>query len=377
MKANIVNHEVIILDASSSMQMHTSNVVKVTDALIQQLASQVSLHPDQETRITVYAFSSENYLDGRAYQCLIWDKDVLRVPSIAGLYKPHGNTALIAMTMQVIEDIKSIPVQYGDHAVLVYVVTDGYENWSHHQGNLGLEHWQYKTDQLPSKIGNLPDTWTMAAMVPGLAAKRVLAGWGFHGGNIEVWDPSRQDAMEEVGRSLSVSSAAYAGMRASGLRSTRDLYSMNAPSASAIQHVLTPMTPGSYYFEDVTPDDLAQIDNGRIDQFMELKTGKSYAPGNAYYQMIKRERIQHYKKLAIHVRSNDIKRFGGKTWNHPAGTPEGVYVGSGARNLLGLPDDGHSEVRISPPKAQGYDVYILSTSMNRKLYPGTKVLVMR
>ena len=105
MKANIVNHEVIILDASSSMQMHTSNVVKVTDALIQQLASQVSLHPDQETRITVYAFSSENYLDGRAYQCLIWDKDVLRVPSIAGLYKPHGNTALIAMTMQVIEDI--------------------------------------------------------------------------------------------------------------------------------------------------------------------------------------------------------------------------------------------------------------------------------
>lgn len=367
-KANITNHEVIILDASSSMQMHTSNVVKVTDALIQQLASNAGMHPDQETRITVYAFSSQEYLDGRAYQCLIWDKDVLRVPSIAGLYNPHGNTALTATIMQVIEDIKAIPVAYGDHAVLVYVVTDGYENWSDYPGNLGLEKWQGKTVQLPVKIAGLPDTWTMAAMVPGLAAKRVLTGWGFHGGNIEIWDPSRQDAMDEVGTRLRVSSDAYAGMRASGMASTSNLFTMNAPSTSAIQHVLTPMTPGSYFFEDVTPDDLAQIENGRIDEFMQLKTGQPYIPGNAYYQMFKRERVQAYKKLAIHVRTGRVRKLS---------APEGVYVGSGARNLLGLPDDGRSEVRISPPKAQGYDVYILSTSMNRKLYPGTKVLVMR
>jgi hypothetical protein len=369
-KAALINHEVIVLDASSSMLTHASNVVKVTDALIQQLASQAGMHPDQETRITVYAFSSENYLDGQAYQCLIWDKDVLRVPSIAGIYKPHGNTALLATIMKVIDDIKAIPVQYGDHAVLVYVVTDGYENWSEYQGNIGLESYCGKTIQLPSKIANLPPAWTMAAMVPGLAAKRALQNWGFHQGNIEIWDPSRQDAMDEVGRSLSVSATAYAGMRASGQSSTSNLFSMNAPSTSAIQHVLTPMTPGSYYFEDVTSDDLAQVENGRIDQFMELKTGRPYVPGSTYYQMIKRERIQHYKKLAIHVRNSGRVRS-------LATASEGVYVGSGARNLLGLPDDGRSEVRISPPRAQGYDVYILSTSMNRKLYPGTKVLVMR
>jgi hypothetical protein len=371
-KAAIVNHEVIILDASSSMLTHASNVVKVTDALIQQLASQAGMHPDQETRITVYAFSSENYLDGRAYQCLIWDKDVLRVPSIAGIYKPHGNTALLATIMQVIEDIKAIPVQYGDHAVLMYVVTDGYENWSEYQGNIGLEQWQHKTVQLPGKILSLPGTWTMAAMVPGLAAKRALQNWGFHQGNIEIWDPSRQDAMDEVGRSLSVSATAYAGMRASGQAGTSNLFSMNAPTIGTIASVLTPMTPGSYYFEDVTADDLAQIENGRIDQFMQLKTGTPYAPGRAYYQMIKRERIQHYKTLAINVRE---RRVIGK---HSSGyTDPGVYVGKEIRHLLGLPSDGHSEVRISPPKAQGYDVYILSTSMNRKVYPGTKVLVMR
>jgi hypothetical protein len=362
--ANKVNHEVIILDASSSMQMHTSNVVKVTDALIQQLASQVSMHPDQETRITVYAFSSQEYLDGKAYQCLIWDKDVLRVPSIAGLYNPHGNTALTATIMQVIEDIKAIPVQYGDHAVLVYVVTDGYENWSDYQGNIGLEKWQGKTVQLPVKIAGLPDTWTMAAMVPGLAAKRVLTGWGFHGGNIEIWDPSRQDAMDEVGTRLRVSSDAYAGMRASGTASTSNLFTMNAPPASDLKRALTPMTTGSYFFEEVADERLTQIQNGRIDQFMQLVTGKPYSPGNplAFYQMDRRTRIQDYKRVAVAIP------------DHGAATVS-VYTGAAARTKLGLPEKG--EVRASPGRWRDYKVFIESTSFNRKLYPGTSVLIMR
>jgi hypothetical protein len=361
-----INHEIVILDASSSMQNHADNVVKVTDALISHLASKVTEFPDQETRITVYAFSSESYLDGKAFQCLIWDKDVLRVPSIAGIYRPMGNTALTASVMQAIGDAREIPVQYGDHAFLVYVVTDGLENWSAMPGNLGLEKWQHRTRELPLVISGLPETWTVAGIVPGVTARRQLAAFGFPPGNIEIWDPAKEDGALDVGVALAASSDSYYGLRSRGMTTTDSLFSMNAPKPQDIAKLLTPMTPGSYYFEEVTPDDLAQIDNGRIDQFMALKTGQPYIPGSTYYQMIKRERIQHYKRLAIHVRSS-----GGKI-----GAPEGIYVGAHARSLMGLPDDGR-EVRVSPPKARGYDVYILSTSMNRKLYPGTRVLVMR
>lgn len=360
--ANHIIHEVIVLDASSSMRSHAHEVVKVTDALISQLAGQVSMFPDQETRITVYAFSSENFLGGQAYQCLIWDKDVLRVPSISGLYRPYGNTALCATMMQVIDDMKAIPVRYGEHVFLVYLVTDGQENWSRVPHNIGLERW--KNEVLSSHIAALPDTWTIAALVPGLSAKQQLARMGFSPGNVEVWDPSKQGAVEEVGRRISETTVAYAGaVVANSMRGTRNLFSMAAPSKNDITATMTPLTEGSYYFEEVTPDDLTQIDNGRIDQFMQLKTGRPYLPGSpvTFYQMFKRERIQGYKRLAVAVPDHATKKVQ-------------VYTGANARAKLGLPDH---EVRVSPGRWKDYRVFVETTSMNRKLYPGTSVLVMR
>ena len=61
-------------------------------------------------------------------------------------------------------------------------------------------------------------------------------------------------------------------------------------------------------------------------------------------------------------------------------TEEDVYVGEKIREKLGLPAESErKEVRISPGawSNKGYSVYVLSTSNNRKLLPGTRVLVMR
>jgi hypothetical protein len=365
-KANTIIHEFIILDASSSMQGHTSDVIKVTDALISHLASQVNVFPDQETRISVYAFSSGDYLDGKAYQCLIWDKDVLRVPSIAGIYKPHGNTALTATMMQVIEDMKGIPVQYGDHTFLGMLVTDGHENWSQHQGNIGLEKWYGKASQLPVKISGLPDTWTMAGLVPGVTARQQLTRFGFASGNVEIWDPSKKDSILEVGERIRDTSVAYASaVSSSGLRSTTSLFSMASPSKTDLTKTLTPMTPGSYFFEEVDQATWDRIENGRIDQFMALKTGKPYVPGRAYYQMTKRERIQYNKPVAVAVPDHKTREVS-------------VYVGDSARQQLGLPASSEKrDVRVSPGKWKGYKVFVMTTSLNRKLVPGTQLLVMR
>ena len=49
-----------------------------------------------------------------------------------------------------------------------------------------------------------------------------------------------------------------------------------------------------------------------------------------------------------------------------------VYFGNEARNVLGLPHD--REIRIVPGNHGDYEIFIQSTSVNRKLLAGTKVV---
>jgi hypothetical protein len=343
-----INHEVILLDASGSMHDHAASVIKVTDALIATLASQAGVFPDQETRISVYAFSSG--YSGRAnVRCLIWDRDVLRVPSIAGLYTADGGTPLCDAMVAMITDIRGIPVKYGDHTVLAYLVSDGLENTSSHANRA----------MLPQMIRSVPETWTLAGLVPSVQAKQILVRYGFAPGNVEVWDPSRKEAVEEVGRRIQQTQTVYASARSAGVRSTTSLFQMAAPSVSAVKSILTPLTPGSYYFEEVTPERLAQIENGRIDQFAQLVTGKPYVPaGKIFYEMTKRETIQGNKSLAVVTESD-------------------VYMGNGVRAMLRLPEDGKTSVRVRPGRWKDYEVFITTGSFNRKLQAHSRVLFMR
>lgn len=341
-----INHEVILLDASGSMQDHAASVITVTDALISTLASQAGMFPDQETRITVYDFSSM-HPTRQNVRCLIWDKDVLRVPSIAGLYHANGGTPLCDAMVQMITDMKEIPVKYGDHTVLAYLVSDGLENVSSERNQR----------QLPEMIRGLPETWTLAGLVPSVQAKQILVRYGFAPGNVEIWDPSKREAVEEAGQRIYDTSIAYASARSTGVRGTKSLFEMAAPSVSAVKSILSPVTPGAYFFEEVTPERLAQIENGRIDQFVQLTTGHPYVPGKMYYEMVKRETIQGNKLLAV-VTEND------------------VYMGDGVRAMLKLPEDG-SSVRVRPGRWKDYAVFISSGSFNRKLQAHTRLLLMR
>jgi len=351
---NTIHHHTFLLDSSGSMSPHRTAVPEVMDAHIKALASDSRNHPNEETRVSVFAFSSPGvgHVD---FECLLYDMDVLRVPSIKGMYRISGGTALCDNMIRTLDDLAALPVKYGKHYHLLWLVSDGEELHSTHQGRVNLA----------PKIRRLPDYYTIAAFTPSVSGKHFLSRYGVPQGNISIWDPTQENAIEEIGYAVASATSSYQSTIRSGTASSvKNLFEMNAPKAADLRKSLIPMTPGSYWFENVNPGDLAQIQNARIDQFMELKTGKSYAPGLAYYEMTKRERIQEYKKIAVAI------------WN-PAANTEDVYVGPQVRAKLGLPETG--EVRVSPGKWQGkgYKVYILSTSNNRKLVPGTRVLCMR
>jgi hypothetical protein len=94
----------------------------------------------------------------------------------------------------------------------------------------------------------------------------------------------------------------------------------------------------------------------QIRDFVEQRTKKPMAKGTAFYQLTKTENVQDYKQLAIR---DKLK-----------GT---VFSGFAARDMLGLPQTG--EVKLAPGSHGQYDIFIQSTSINRKLVENTNVLV--
>jgi uncharacterized protein YegL len=331
--ANIINHIGLVLDASTSMIRHAGSLIKVADGQIAHLA-QRSKELDQETRISVWTFA-----DAHNIQCVVWDMDVLRLPSIAKFYRAHGNTAFIDATLKSISDLGETPERYGDHSFLVYVLTDGEENNS-----------RSSASELQKQLSTLPDHWTLAALVPNANVKHEAKRFGFPAGNIEVWDATSQQGVSEAGDRVRSATDAYMRGRASGVRSTRTLFSTDAVAVNAAtiaQAGLSPLARDTYMLIPVPKDT-------DIKSFTEA-AGLNYRTGNGFYQLMKSETIQPNKKIVVVERAATAK----------------VYSGREARQLVGLPD---MEVRVKPDFNDQYHIFVQSTSNNRKLISGTRYL---
>lgn len=331
---NIINHIVLVLDASASMDYVSKDLIKVADNQIAYLATR-SKELDQETRITVYTF--EGGWNGRNnIDCLVYDKDVLRMPSIAGLYKLGGNTPLIDATLVALKELAETPERHGEHSFLVYVLTDGQENASSH-----------RPGDLASAISSLPDNWTIATFVPDQIGVSEAKRFGFAKDNIAVWDTSDSRGVQEVGRRIRETTENFMQARSSGARSVKNLFTMSDPTLQQIDAHMTPLHHGQFRLFPV-------MEKRRIDEFVELMTGRAYKMGEAYYQHSKPEIIQPQKDIAILGKS-------------------GLYVGPDARKLLNLPD---AHVKVKPNHNPDYEIFVQSTSNNRNLMPNTKLLIL-
>lgn len=333
---NIINHIALVLDASLSMTPFARELIKVADNQIAYLARR-SKELDQETRITVYTFGTKDgWSQSPDIRCLIYDKDVLRVPSIAGLYQPNGATPLIDATLLSLNDLEMTPEKYGQHSFLVYVLTDGEENVSNSTSN-----------ELSRKIQSLPDHWTLAAFVPNQVGVHEAKRFGFPKENIAVWDATSAAGINEAGEKIRQTTETFMQNRSKGIRGSKSLFTLNTPSVSKIASTLDGLHYGQFRLIDVD-------ETGRIDEFVERKLHRPYKLGEAYYQLTKPETIQPQKEVAIMTNSK-------------------VYVGDEARELLGLPD---YHVKVQPNHFPDYEIFVQSTSVNRKLIAGTKLLIL-
>lgn len=329
---NFINHVALVLDASGSMEHLARQVVEVADAQVKYLA-QRSQEMDQETRLTVYTF--DNYVT-----CLFYDKDVLRLPSLRGHYRASGGTALMDATHTAIDDLQATAQRYGDHSFLCYVLTDGEENASR----------KVVAPVLKRMIEGLPDNWTIAGFVPNPYGMHEAKKFGFSKDNLALWDTSAR-GMAEVGEVIRRTTDSYMTMRASGVRGTKSLFTpdtshLNKASVKSVG--ARKLTPGQFRLVDVAQD-------GRIDDLVSRITGRPYVLGEGFYQLTKKVTVQAQKSIALLEK---------KTFT--------VFVGHQTRAVLGLPD---FEVKIEPVSHPAYDIFVQSTSVNRKLFAGTKLLL--
>lgn len=332
---NEINHVVLVIDESGSMLYHQNTVIKVVDDTIEHLARR-STELEQETRVTIYTFSS-GY---QAVKCLAYDMDVLRLPSMKNLYKPNGMTALIDATIKAISDLSQTATLYGEHAFLMYVITDGSENSSSNDAAALASNFR----NLDSK-GN----WTYAAFVPNQNSVNLAVNYGFPKDNVIIWDTDSAKGFEAVGTIIRQASDTYMTNRSKGIKSSKNLFQLNTVSSSDILSKLKPLDLYTYSLLAVPYDQ-------RVDDFVYDSTGRKLIVGKAYYQLTKKETIQANKNLAIAHKGR-------------------VYYGAKIRQLLGLPAD---TVDVDPSSTQyaDYTLFVQSTALNRKLLKNTSLLLL-
>ncbi|MGW4695109.1 vWA domain-containing protein [Kitasatospora cineracea] len=353
-----VNHVSLVVDKSGSMRRHEAQLVRVVDEFVKGLQEE-SDRLGHETRISLYAFDHEVHN-------LVWDMDVKHLPSLKGLYAvDNGATALIEAAVKSVDDLKNIWEGYGEHSFLQVVVTDGEENASGYsetgtmhtrmkaaEGSAALRGWM---DRIRGAMADLPEHWTSAILVPNSLAKRTAQEYGFPAGNIAIWDADSSGGVEEAIGTVKTAATSFLRGREKGVRGTRSLFTMGKDlSADDVKANLEALDTAAYA--------LVPVDRQAPIREFVTGAGHPYRTGCSYYELSKREKIQATKQIAVAEKDPATGLMTGR-----------VFAGPAARGLLGLPA---AESTVKPGDNPAYTVFVQSTSVNRKLVPGTQVLVM-
>jgi hypothetical protein len=333
---NLVNHIIFVLDESGSMYTLSNKVIELFNKQVEHLCN-ISKQNNQETRVTVFSFNTDRRRVP-SVKCIIYDTDVLRVPSIESEYNPDGGTPMIKGVTQTISDMKQIPEKYGDHAFLMFVITDGYETEN-----------TYSASILHDAISSLPDNWTVGCLVPDQKCLHSAKMYGFPAANCQLWSTTTA-GVDEMDTTFKTSTHNFMIGRSQGIRKVEGgLFKVDL---SKIDKKEVQRNLEAVDFKDVS---ISNVNSEcTIKDYVASCLGVPYVKGKGYYQLTKKETVQSFKGVCVRNKQNGR-----------------IYTGDAARTLLGLPN---VNIDLKPESTGIYEVFIQSTSVNRKLLKGTKFL---
>lgn len=318
----------IVLDCSGSMQSIRSQAVDLYNQTLNELKSKFPPH----TEATLVYFGVG--VGGRGCQTVYRNVPLsnLNILSLAQ-FQTNGWTPLYDGLAQAIFDIQSADpeMSYG-----VWMISDGAENSSS---------GQYKTPDAMRKLilaKQGTDCWTFACLIHRDHVGHFRALGAVPEGNIQAWGDINEATVSSIG-----SVGTYAALRATGVRSSRAVFTSD----------LSGVTKGDLSrLKDITHEVKSwKVDKGiRIDHFLNAKSNGGFKPGINFYQLQKSERVQTDKEQFI-ICEKGTKAF---------------YVAD--RAFFGMPP---GEIRLNPGNHANYDIWVMSSSNNRNLLAGSRVIV--
>lgn len=200
----------------------------------------------------------------------------------------------------------------------------------------------------------LTDRWTFAFLVPSGYASRFAHQFGINEGNIQEWEATRHGT-EQYQRSSAVALSNYFVGRGQGVRSVQQGFftDMKDVKVADVKKQFSDMKSRVKVLP--VPSEAA------IRPFCEAKLGH-YPKGQCYYELTKPETVQSYKQILVQ-KKRQAAIFGG--------TAEEM------RQLIGIPGTSNGKIRLKPGLQGDWNIFIQSTSVNRKLVRGTRLLVVQ
>lgn len=233
-----------------------------------------------------------------------------------------------------------------DTSFLVMIITDGEENSSRKWG----------ARQLGQKIRELQatDRWTFTFRVPRGNARQLVQALGLFEGNIVEWEQTER-GMEQSTQATSSALNSYFTARSTGVTSTKSFYAdLKDVKLEDVKAQLVDISTQVTSWLVQT-----EAEGNSIREFVEHKLGNPMLKGGAFYKLVagkkSADKVQDHKLIMIRDKNSKV-----------------IYSGQAARDMLGLPKYGDAKVR--PGSLGDWEVFIQSTSVNRKLPVGTEVL---
>ena len=333
-KNNPVTNVALLIDASGSMAGREAGVIKQLNAVVDGL-KEGAIKNDQTVRVSIYTFNTQT-------EQILKYVDIAKVPKFSVKdYHADGGTSMNAAIQTAIDGFPA--VKSGSDANIVTVITDGEEI-------TGIPSFNTINTELRQLIST--DQWTFSFLVPTGLKRSLLRNLpAIADGNVTEWELSTK-GMEVATTALSSGYAGYLNLRSVGGTSSKGFFTANvdAKAAKAAKKKL----------DDVRGDFKAMTvrtqDPKILQSFVEDR-GLTFQKGKSFYQLTKAETVQHHKNILLREISSGA-----------------IYGGADARDILGLPD---TDVKVKPADFSEWDIFVQSTSNNRKLMVGTDLLYLK
>lgn len=329
------NYIGFVNDHSGSMDRLTGPAIKDYNANISAIKDAASREM-LDTVVSVVGIGFGRTGEEVQRQVVISNPHVLH-PKTA--WPTPGMTPLYDGVGDMINLFKGLP-DYDNPEVsfLVLTTTDGGEN--------GSNKWNHT--MLKKEIQELQNTgrWTFVFRVP-KGSRNTVSNLNVPLDNIQEWGVTKE-GMEASTKATTAAMDTFFTTRSAGARGSNTFYA----NASAVNVAALTEVPAKKISEYVVGDDF----NGKQIQEFILSKRMKFLKGAAFFQLTKTEAKLGYEKVILLRDKATGKYFGG---------PE-------VRQMLGLPTNQNA--RLHPGDHKNFDIFIQSTSLNRKLIAGTGLM---